>query len=331
MRKRYWLLAVLFLVVLITYFSGPKPPDPVYSAQLPALPDELQALEGWLRTREDSLPIREDNQARIVWQADSPSVTEYSVVYLHGFAGSYRDGYPVNVQLADTLQANLYLSRWAGHGLRPPASLKNFSAEAAWQSAKEALVIGQRIGQKVIILSTSTGGTLAIKLAATYPDKVHALINLSPNIKDDQVGAFFLNSPWGYELAKLVSLGKRKKVSHEEPLARQYWDTVYTAKALVDLQVLVASTMQPTTFKKVQGPVLTLFYQENPLQEDEHVEVNVYPDMYLQFASPDSLLVLKALEAPETHFIGSDIKSDNTQVVLKEIVAFLQNKLGVAL
>ncbi|MCB7480461.1 alpha/beta hydrolase [Christiangramia sediminis] len=325
MKKRYWVVLLLILGMTITYFSGPIPESPVYSKKLPELPSSLEALETYINKSEDSLPVREDNQARIVWQGNVEK-TEYSIVYLHGFAGSYRDAYPVNQNIADSLRANLYLARWAGYGLKPPASLNNFDGESAWRSAKEALQIGNKIGEKVIIMSTSTGGTLALKLAATYPEKVYALINLSPNMEDDQPGTFVLNSPWGYEIANLISFGKNKKIEHEQEKARQYWDTIYPSSALVDLQLLVETTMLPETFEKINVPVLTLYYHKNFLEEDQHVEVSVYRDAYTLFSTPDSLKVLKALKTPGTHFIGSDIKSRDTEVVQKEIQEFL-NKI----
>lgn len=331
MKKRYWIPALVFLLLIITYFLGPTPSTPVYTDQLPALPSDLEQLENYIAKREESLPLRKDNHARIVWQQREPEVTEYSIVYLHAFSGSYRDGYPVNKIIADTIGANLFLSRWAGHGMLPEEALEDFTPEAAWNSAKEALAIGRKIGKKVIILSTSTGGTLALKLAATYPDQVHALINLSPYIEDDQEGSFLLNSPWGYELAHLISFGDHMKIQHEQENAAQYFDTIYPSDALVDLQVLLNSMATARTFKNVQCPVLTLYYYENFLKEDDRVEVEVYPSVHELLATPDSLKKLVRLVEPETHFIGSDIKSKNTTVVVKEIVEFLQENLKVEL
>lgn len=328
MKKRYWVILILILILAITYFLGPVPSKPNYSNNLPSLPTNLEELEIYVETKEDSMPVRDDNQARIVWQDSFPKQTEYSIIYLHGFAGSYRDGYPVNKNIADTINANLFYSRWAGHGLKPPASLNNFDGENAWNSAKEALRIGNIIGKKTIIMSTSTGGTLALKLAATFPDKVFALINLSPNLEDDQPGTFVLNTPWGYEIADLISFGKNKKIEHEQEMATQYWDTIYPSRALVDLQVLVETTMIPSTFKKVESPVLTLYYHKNFLEEDQHVEVGIYEDVYKLFSTPDSLKKLQALKTPGTHFIGSDIKSKDTKIVEKEIVDFLKS-IGV--
>ena len=329
MKKRVWIPLVIFVVLLITYLVGPVPNDPTYSSAWPDVPSALSALQEHVEQTEARQPIREDNQARIRWYGDSLQVTEYSFVYLHGFAGSYRDGYPLNVNVADTFGANIYLARWATHGLKPPASLNDFTPEMAWQSAKEALAIGRRIGRKVIIISTSTGGTLALKLAATYPDSVFALVNLSPNIRDDQFGAFLLNSPWGYELAHVVSLGEHREIEHEQEIATQYWDTIYPAEALVNLQVLVESTMHTEIFKKVQCPVLTLYYHKSFMEEDEHVAIERYPEVYEALATPDSLLKLIALDKPGTHFIGSDIKSQDYQTAQQKVIEFCEQQLGM--
>ena len=331
MKKHNWIIIVIFLVLVITYFSGPKVPNPTYEKQLPELPDNLKALEDYVQKQEARLPVRENNEARILWNDEKVEQTKYSIIYLHGFGASYRDGYPVNVQIADTLEANIYLSRLAGHGLKPSAALEDFSADAAWKSAKEALVIGHKIGKKVIIMSTSTGGTLALKLAATYPNSVYALINMSPNVEDEVDGAFLLTSHWGYELARLVSFGSEKEIEHQKQIAAQYFDTVYPAKALVDLQVLVSTTMGEDTFRQVKCPVLTLFYYENFIEEDEHVEVEEIPELHATLSTPEELEKLVRLEEPESHFLGSAIKSENTKVVVKEIVEYLTQTLHIPL
>lgn len=321
-----WVILIL-LILLITFFVGPVPEKPVYETDWTQVPAALSELEQYIAVREDSLPVRKDNQARILWHDSLQQITDYSFVYLHGFSGSYRDGYPVNVNVADTFGANIYLARWADHGLKPPAGLEHFTPETAWQSAKEALAIGRRIGRKVIVMSTSTGGTLAFKLASVYPDSVFALINMSPNLKDDQPGAFLLNSPWGMELAMLVSLGDSRKLTHEEPEASQYWDTIYPARALVELQSLVSSVVQPETFERVTSPVQTLYYHKNMLEEDERVEVNEIPRVHKQLATPEALQDTVELNTPGTHFIGSDNKSKDYRSAEAAIIRFCRQTL----
>ena len=327
MKKRYWIPLLVLALIGLTYLAGPIPDQPHYSNEWMEVPANLRQLEDSIARVENSLPLRPDNHARILWKDSVPQVTEYAFVYLHGFTGSYRDAYPLNVNVAKELGTNIYLARWAGHGFRIPYSMNNFSPEAAWLSAKKALAIGHRLGRKVILLSTSTGGTLAMKLAATFQDSVHALINISPNLEDDQEGAFLLNSPWGNEIAHLVSLGDYRKIVHSKEAATQYWDTKYPAQALIDLQMLVETMTGPQIFGDIQCPVLTLYYHKNFLQEDEHVEVDEYPETYPMLGTPDSLKVLVPLASPGSHFIGSDIKSNNYHTAQQRILRFCREKL----
>ncbi|NJB84965.1 pimeloyl-ACP methyl ester carboxylesterase [Lewinella marina] len=319
-----------FLVVAtLAYFLGPTIDPPTYPDKLPDVPDDLRALERQVNAREAKAPTRPNNQARIVWHDSVPRVTEYAFVYLHGFAGSYRDGYPVNVNVPLIFGANIYLSRWSGHGLQAGAALQEFTPEDAWADAREALAIGRRIGRKVILMSTSTGGTLALKLAATFPEAVHALINIGPNVEDDQPGASLLMSPWGHELARLVSLGSNKKIDHSEPRAAQYFDTIYPSEALVNLEVLVQTTMTDATFTAVQCPVLTVYYKENFLQKDNHVEVSRFPEVHDAFATPEAEKLLVALPTPKSHFAASDIKSKDWMAPQRVIVEFCTDILDM--
>ena len=125
------------------------------------------------------------------------------MVYLHGFSASQEEGDPVHVEFARAFGCNLYLSRLAGHGIDTIDAMINLTAEELWNSAKEAYAIGKQLGKKVIILATSTGGTLALKLAAEYPE-ITGLILLSPNIAINDPNAWLLNNPWGLQIARLI-------------------------------------------------------------------------------------------------------------------------------
>lgn len=313
----------------ITYFTGPRIKVPTYPTDLPNMPDDPGFLRNYVLERETYAPIRPDNHARIVFADSVARKTEYAFVYLHGFGGSYRDGYPVNVNVPRYFGANVYLARWAGHGLRAEAAMEDFTPERAWEDAREALAFGLKLGEKVIIVSTSTGGTLALKLAATYPDRVHALINMGPNTKDDQPLAPLLKSPWGHELAHLATAGQSRKVKHDEPMADQYFDTIIPAEALVNLEILLQTTMNAETFSSITGPVLTTYYYDNAWEEDEHVEVSTYPEIHEQFATPAEKVVLEPLSTPRSHFVGSAIKSQDWRAAQDVIIDFCTNVLDM--
>ena len=325
MTTLYWVILAVLAVAAITFFTGPRIPEPVYANDLPAVPETPAAAAGFVTEREAAAPTRPDNEARVEWHGANNTKTKYSIVYLHGFGGSWRDGAPASRVVADSLGANLYQARWGDHGLLPDYALRGMTPDSVWEDAKTALLVGRAIGERVIILSTSTGGTLAIKLAAEFPDLVAAIVNISPNIKDDMPGSWVLNSPCGHELAKLVSFGDRRAVSHEEPAAAQYFDTIFPSRALVDLQVLVSTTMVEETFRRVRCPVLTLYYYKNMFEEDERVEVDVYEDVHAALATPAARQKLLDLPTPGTHWMGCDIKSQDVASTQDAIIEWLRS------
>src|SRR5690242_20557546 len=182
MRKIKWVLLVVAVLAVI-YLLGPHPSTPVYSNAMPAVPAEPAALVSYVQQQEAGHKIKPDNEARIVWANDSlQHKTEYALVYLHGFTASQGEGDPVHRDLAKKFGCNLYLSRLAEHGIDTTEPMVNLTSDNLWETAKQALAIGKQLGNKVILVGTSTGGTLALKLAAEYPD-VYALILMSPNIE----------------------------------------------------------------------------------------------------------------------------------------------------
>jgi pimeloyl-ACP methyl ester carboxylesterase len=164
------------------------------------------------------------------------------------------------------------LARLADHGVDTTEQLLLFTPDRLWQSGKTALAIGAAIGDKVILMSTSTGGTLALMLAATYPDKVHALINLSPNIEINNDMAFLANNPWGNQLARRVIGGDYQVINY--PVERQaYWNGKYRIEAIAQLQELLETGMTAETFSAVKCPSLTLYYYKNEQEQDPTVRV----------------------------------------------------------
>ncbi|MEP6734611.1 MAG: alpha/beta hydrolase, partial [Chryseolinea sp.] len=171
MRSRTIVIILLPVMALaVTYFLGPKPATPAYRILLPEVPEQPKALEAYVSTQESKHKLKPDNNAIIVWNDSSKQKTEYAVVYLHGFSASRMEGDPVHQRFAKEFGCNLYLARFADHGIDTTEALLQFTPDRAWESAKQAMMIGKRLGHKVILMSTSTGGTLALKLAAEYPE-----------------------------------------------------------------------------------------------------------------------------------------------------------------
>ena len=78
--------------------------------------------------------------------------------------------------------ANLFYTRLTGHG-RDGYAMATATVRDWQNDGMEAVAIGRRLGRKIILVGTSTGGTLATWLAAqpSVAPMIHRLILLSPN------------------------------------------------------------------------------------------------------------------------------------------------------
>ena len=318
MTKRFLNLSLAIVGLVLIYFLGPKPNHPVYTTSWPVTPSEPYALETYIAQKESLHHLRKDNEARILWSDSMHTPTEYAILYLHGFSASHGEGAPVHERFAKSIGANLFLARLEGHGLDTTEQLGSFTAAGSWKDALEALSIAQHLGKKVIVMSTSTGSTFALKLAADYPDKVYALINMSPNLALGTSGAFLLNNHWGKQIATLIF--GRKRHTPQPPGADQYWDSAYTVNALVQLEELIETTMLDETFTKISCPVLTLYYYKDEQHHDEVIDLEKIPEAHQLFSTPENQNTYIPLATPENHVLGSPLKSKDIEVVYKSMV-----------
>ena len=328
MKFLKWLGAIL-LVLIVLYFLGPRPAAPKYTSNLPTVPAAPVALEQYIRNEEARHRIKSDNESRIIWLHDSlKEKTEYAVVYLHGFSASQEEGDPVHYGFAQKFGCNLYLPRLAEHGIDTTEPMAALTTDKLWNSAKEAYAIGKQLGNKVILVGTSTGGSLALKLAAEYPD-IAGLILLSPNIAINDKAAWVLNNPWGLQVAHLVK-GKYNTAKDTSAVYRQYWYNKYRMESAVELQQFLETAMKASTFEKVQQPVLLLYYFKDEDHQDPVVKVSAMKRMFRQLGTPDSLKKEVAVPNAGDHVIGSWIKSKDLQTVEDNCEKFAQDVLKLS-
>jgi len=328
MFKRFIFISFPILLIAGIYFLGPVPQKPKFDPGIPVVPTDANGLETYINSQEAMHNVKPDNEARIVWLDSSRQKTEYSVVYLHGFSASQEEGAPVHTDFARRFGCNLYLPRLADHGIDTTEQLLYFTAGRLWESSKEALAIGKAIGDKVILMSTSTGGTMALMLAAQYPDDVHALINMSPNIEINDPSAFLLNNPWGLQIARLV-VGSNYQEINYKPERLPYWNAKYRLESLTQLQELLEDKMNKETFSKVTQPSLTLFYYKDEHNQDPTVKVSAMLRMNKELGTPDELKEAVAIPNAGAHVIGSHLVSKDLESVEKAINAFAEQKLGL--
>lgn len=324
-RKAIFITSPILMLIAV-YLLGPQPKTPQYNFSLPVVPQQADSLEQYIAAQEAKHTIKPDNEARIVWNDSTHTQTEYAIVYLPGFSASQKEGDPVHRDLARAFGCNLYLARLADHGIDTVETLLYFSPERFWNSAKEALAIATRLGKKVIVVSTSTGGTVALMLAAHFPDQVHALINLSPNVALRDPAAFLLNNPWGVNIARAV-LGGNYREWIADPERMKYWNNKYRIEALVQLEELIETTMTDETFKKIHQPVLSLYYYKNEQEQDPEVSVQAIVEMHQKLGTAADFQQAIAVPNAGAHVLGSSMVSKDVATVYSNMEKFAVEKL----
>jgi pimeloyl-ACP methyl ester carboxylesterase len=339
MRKKGLLLIPVILAGV--YFAGPSPATPVYSKEIPVVPADPAGLDAYVANNEAQHKLKPDNEARIVWAVDSgkPAAldslkhrTEYAIVYLHGFLASQGEGAPMHLDIARKFGCNLYLSRLAEQGIDTVDQMVNLTADEYWESAKQALAIGLRLGKKVILIGTSTGGSLALQLAATYPDSVAALILLSPNIAIHDPNAWVLNNHWGLAIARKVNGGPYLKSAHDwGPKFRQYWYPESRLEGAVALEELLETTMNKETFGNVRQPVGVFYYYKDEAHQDTTVKVSAMLTMFDQLGTAADQKYKQAFAEAGDHVICSPIRSHEAEGVEMAVQKFMTDFLHVPL
>jgi esterase/lipase len=315
------ILGVTLLILTVIYFFGPHPSAPKFNNNLPDISANAN-LDSIVEAGEKIHHLKPNNQARIVWADSTHQQTEYAIVYLHGFSASQMEGAPVHENIAKAFHCNLYLARLAEHGIDTTEDLVNLTAEKYWESTKFAYAIGKKLGKKVIIMSTSTGGTLSLQLAAAYPE-IAGLIMYSPNIAINNPAAFLLNDPWGLQIARLVKGGNYANIPFKHPDYPKYWNTKYRLESTVELQNLIEATMTKETFSKIHQPCLALYYYKDEANQDNVVKVSAIKEMLNEISTPENLKKGIAIPNAGNHVLASPLVSkavENVEALTKDFI-----------
>jgi len=329
-RKGLFIPLAIILVLIAIYMSGPKMPKPEMSAKLPdQVANTVLAEELILAGEAGITNVRPGNQSILAWYDDSlKTKTEYCLLYLHGFSASPFEGNPVHVNFGKSLGMNVYVPRLAEHGLITDDALLNMTPDRMWESAKDALVLARALGDKVIIMGTSTGGTLALALAAQFPDKVDGLIMFSPNVKIYDKTASLLGKPWGLQIARAV-MGGDYRVLEPDPETDAYWYNKYRVESLVYLQQLIDVTMTSKVFKKVTQPIFVAYYYKDEEHQDNTVSTKAIEWMFDNMGTAPDKKQIQAFPEAGAHVICNSLTSDSWLEVQNAAIAFARDIMKI--
>ena len=307
MKKRYLFPAIL----LVAFYFGPKPNYSDFDGKIEPLELNLLALDEAIARKDSEIAnLKPNNESRLIW-ADSIRKTPYAVVYLHGFSASPMEGYPTHQSFAKRYGCNIYIPRLADHGLEDKESFLNLEPKDLIDSAKEAIAVGKLIGEKIILMSCSTGSTLSIYLAAQNPDDIEAMIMYSPNIDLANNTSELVTLPWGKQIIRSI-IGKYRKTHHApDSEAAKYTTNVYRTEGIICLKALIEETMTRENFNKIICPYFLGYYYKNEKEKDHIVSVDAMLKFDSQSSTPKDLKRLVSFPNTGTHVIPSGIHSKN--------------------
>lgn len=329
MKKRYLIPLSLVGILALTFAVGPKPDYPDFTGKVEALDLPFAEVEKYVAEQYQNIPnLKPDNAGYLLWADSIPARTEYSVVYLHGFSASPKEGDPIHEEFARRYGLNFYAPLIAGHGIDDKESFKNISPKDWIDSAKEAIAIGNIIGEKVIVLSCSTGGTLSAYLAAENPDLIWAQMTYSPNIDLDDPSSEMLTLPWGLPLAQQVT-GSEYRKPNFPPSCYPFWTTEYRLEGIVALKELVEQTMTSETFNKIKQPLFVGIYYKNEEQKDHVISTDAVREFFAGVQTPEDKKTLHEF-AEGGHVLLSSLQMSDLSEVRKETYRFAEEVLGLS-
>jgi alpha-beta hydrolase superfamily lysophospholipase len=315
-RRRF-----LFLLSGVLAFSavalGPKLETDI-EIRPPQLPGDL---ERYLQMRESRFDdLKPGTEKRIVWQHQDRRRTGIAIVYLHGFSATRQELAPLPERLARQLSANLFATRFAGHG-RSGDAMAEGNLQAWVDDTLEAVEIGRSVGDRLLLLGSSTGGTLAAWLAANgLLDDDDALVLISPNFGPRRWDSAALALPWARHLVPWV-IGNEYAWTPSNADHGRFWSSRYPVEALFEMAAAVklASASDPG---RIKLPTLVL-----AASDDRVVSTRKITDFWQRLdRSKRGIHWFDEVQDPDQHVLAGDILSPlNTPNVERRILQFLRD------
>jgi alpha-beta hydrolase superfamily lysophospholipase len=249
------------------------------------LPTDLSALPAYLEQQERHFPdIVPGTEKHIRFGSAGAQRANWAVVYLHGFSATRQETSPLSELVAEGLGANFFATRFAGHG-RGSAPLAEASLDAWKADVLQALAIGRRLGERVLVIGVSTGAALATWLAQ-QPDAQEdvAWILISPNFGPRDKASEIIKWRWGRTLAHWVT-GPEYSFEPRSPDQARYWTTRYPTRALFPMMAAVHLARQQP-LEAWRAPVLMLLSPR-----DQVVDIFAARRAFKRIGAPQKRLV----------------------------------------
>ena len=300
-----WLSAIA-VVVLAADAAGGWRTDPISSNQLPPAAFTLAQIEQRLQTAETQITdIRPGLEKSIIWADQPQKRTAFSIVYIHGFSASKEELRPVPDEVAANLGANMFFTRLTGHA-RNANAMRDASLDAWMQDLAEAFAVGTTIGDNVIVISCSTGGTIVAQGVARgmFSKKLFSTVFISPNFGVQDKMAPLLTWPLARFWVPLIA-GEMQNSQLRNARHARYWTTSYPTISLIPMMQLIKATKNADmTYSNL--PALFYFSPDDKVVEPQQTE-----NFIRRWRGPKQIVRIAGHESEDylNHLITGDVVS----------------------
>lgn len=263
-----------------------------------------------------AVAIKPDNEARIVFHGAAPhGRLPLAIVYLHGFTASQAEGAPAHREIAAAAGAHLYLARLSDHGSDAPDAMAGATPERWRDDARRALDIGLQLGERVLLIGTSMGASLALDLAASRPDVVAGVVAWSPGIR--------VHDP--AQLRAAVTLqGAVAPPGERSPFQRRYWSSMVHTDGYRAIARLFIERMRSEVLQDVVCAVFFGLWDGGEGDRDTLTSASAMRDAFGWLGTPSSRRRLVAYDHA-AHVLASPERSPAAARVLADSLAFLRD------
>lgn len=324
-KKILLLLAVITAVYLLFPLYAPVPH---YEYPADELPGTFEEYYNARLEQSEKAGVKEGCRERLIRK--SSEKTEFAVLYIHGFGGCRAEGEMMAEKLADKFNMNTYFLRLPGHGAGKDLHLKN-GFRSYMSASMDALRMSQKLGDKVILMSTSMGALLSTWLAAEKPDMVHAVIAASPFYDFADPTSAVLDYPGGMALAELLTGELRDTSGKNNPRyvgrSEDLWmHRQYTAalQHLVDIRDYI---VRDKYIGQMTRPFLMVYYFKDENNKDHAASVEAMISTFNSFGSeaggPHQLNKRVAIE-DGSHVMFSEHVMTDKKTILRVLTDFVE-------
>ena len=148
----------------------------------PNVSDIPENIDDYLEQKESEVSdIYPYAEKTVFWNNSNKNKTKYSIVFIHGFTTTGYQSKEFLNKLSSEIDANLFITRLSGHGV-PYEGTNQMQIDKIMYDVAEAIIIGERIGENVILIGHSLGGALSMLAAddELLSKKIDTLVLFAP-------------------------------------------------------------------------------------------------------------------------------------------------------